>query len=128
MREVETQLTERNVKVAIVTFEANALAQAYVRSTDLEWPLLVDASRSLYRAYGMERGNWWNLYGFPAWGIYFKLFAKGRRLKLARSDFAQLGGDILIDPNGIVRFHHVGNGPADRPTVESILAHTALST
>ena len=30
-------------------------------------------------------------------------------------------GDVLIDPAGVVRLHHASRGPADRPTVESIL-------
>jgi hypothetical protein len=29
---------------------------------------------------------------------------------------------VLVDPAGIVRFHHVGLGPADRPQVGAILA------
>ncbi|HSH13152.1 MAG TPA: SelL-related redox protein, partial [Desulfurivibrionaceae bacterium] len=33
----------------------------------------------------------------------------------------QRGGDVLIDPNGMVRLHHIGKGPADRPRVEDIL-------
>jgi hypothetical protein len=28
----------------------------------------------------------------------------------------------LIDPGRIVRLHHVGNGPADRPSVKELLA------
>jgi hypothetical protein len=27
------------------------------------------------------------------------------------------GGDVLIDPGGIVRLHHTGVGPADRPVI-----------
>ena len=38
-----------------------------------------------------------------------------------KADIMQRGGDVLIDPNGIVRMHHVGKGPADRPGVEMIL-------
>ena len=33
----------------------------------------------------------------------------------------QRGGDVLIDPDGIVRMHRVGKGPADRPGVERFL-------
>ncbi len=33
----------------------------------------------------------------------------------------QQGGDVLVDPQGIVRFHHIGTGPADRPPVQRIL-------
>ena len=32
-----------------------------------------------------------------------------------------LRGTFLIDPDGIVQLHHVGEGPADRPGVEMIL-------
>jgi hypothetical protein len=28
---------------------------------------------------------------------------------------------VLIDPAGVVRVHHVGSGPADRPSIESLL-------
>ena len=35
---------------------------------------------------------------------------------------AQQGGNVLIDPGGIVRCHHIGRGPADRPSVRVILA------
>jgi hypothetical protein len=34
--------------------------------------------------------------------------------------FDNLVGDVLIDPEGIVRVHHVGTGPADRPSVSSL--------
>jgi alkyl hydroperoxide reductase subunit AhpC len=121
LREVENKLDTQNVRVAVVTFEAGVLAQAYVRDTDLKWPLLVDDTRALYQAYQMEHGSWWNVYGPSAWWIYAKLLAKGRKLKVSHSDFEQLGGDVLIDPQGIVRLHYVGNGPADRPPVDDIL-------
>lgn len=121
MREIENKLDELNVKVAVVTFEAGPLAQAYVSETDLQWSLLVDETRALYKGYGMEHGSRWNVYGPPAWWIYAKLLLKGRKLRTSHSDFKQLGGDVLIDPEGLVRLHYIGNGPADRPSVESIL-------
>ena len=94
----------------------------FIRDTELPWPLLVDTHRSLYRAYGMERGSWWQLFGPPAIWIYVKLMAKGRRLHRPGSDVQQLGGDVLIDPAGTVRLHHIGSGPADRPSVAQLLA------
>ena len=97
---------------------------AYVRDSQLPWPLLVDTRRTLYQAYGMYQGNWWNLYGPPAIGIYLKLLWRGRRLKRPGSDVHQLGGDVLIDPDGIVKIHYVGVGPADRPEISTLLAPT----
>ncbi len=94
---------------------------SYVRETQLEWPLLVDTERVLYQAYGMHRGNWWNIYGPASVWAYLKLLLRGRRLRLPGSDVHQLGGDVLIDPRGIVRVHHIGSGPADRPAVTGLL-------
>lgn len=112
------------MKVCVVTFDAGPLAMSYVRETRLAWPLLVDHDRRLYEAYGMERGSWWNLYGPPAIGAYSKLLWRGRRLERRGSDVHQLGGDVLIDPRGIVRVHHVGVGPADRPEISTLLEPT----
>jgi len=50
-----------------------------------------------------------------------KEMLKGQKLRKPTGDIFQRGGDVLIDPTGIVRLHHVGKGPADRPTVETIL-------
>lgn len=107
--------------MCVVTFDATPMALAYLRQTRLPWPLLIDGERTLYKAYGMERGDWWNIYGPPAIWVYLKLMVRGRRLYRPGSDFHQLGGDVLIDPAGIVRLHHVGSGPADRPAVRTLL-------
>ena len=109
------------MQVIVVTFEVGPLGQAYVRETGLRWPLLVDESRALYSAYGMNHGPWWQIYGPASWWAYAKLLVKGQRLHRSEGDVYQLGGDVLIDPEGVIRLHHVGSGPADRPSVSSLL-------
>ena len=121
MRRHEQELSEQNVDVCVVTFDAGMMAMAYVRDTQLTWPLLVDHDRSLYEAYGMARGSWWNIYGPPAIGVYLRLLFRGRRFKPAGEDAHQLGGNVLIDPQGIVRIHYVGTGPADRLDISTLL-------
>ena len=127
MRQQQHRLDELNTCVAVVTFELDHFAQAYVQQTDLSWPLLVDSTRALYRAYGMHRGSWKNIYGPSSWSEYGKLLMRGRTLRKPTGDVHQLGGDVLIDPQGIVRVHHVGSGPADRPSVDSILELVAAT-
>ena len=121
LRQQEDQLSQLNVDVCIVTFETDVLAMSYVRETDLAWPLLVDADRKLYAAYGMNRGSWWKIFGPASILAYLKLLFRGRRLQRSASDVFQLGGDVLIDPDGVVRFHRVGAGPADRPEIAALL-------
>lgn len=109
------------VAVCVVTFEVSDMAQAYARDTKLTWPLLVDSERTLYRAYGMDQGRWSEIYGLASIWAYVKLFARGRRPQRPGSDVHQLGGDVVIDPTGIVRLHHIGHGPADRPSIDTLL-------
>lgn len=106
----------------MVTFEVQAVARAYLKQTNLRWPLLIDESRRLYESYSMYRGSWAKIYGPRSWSAYAKLMMRGRAVQRPTGDVHQLGGDVLIDPGGIVRLHHVGSGPADRPSVESLLS------
>ena len=98
------------------------MAMAYIRETQLGWPLLVDRERTLYAAYGMLQGAAWDIYGPAAIWSYLKLVGRGRRLHRPGSDVTQLGGDVLVDREGLVRVHHVATGPADRPEVSELLA------
>lgn len=122
MREQEDRIRELSIEIAVVTFDANFMARAYVDQTKLPWPLLIDSERKLYRAYGMERADWWAIYGPASIWNYMKLvFGRGRRIQKPGRDYRQLGGDVLIDPDGIVRFHYVSESPHDRPEPETIL-------
>lgn len=97
------------------------MARAYVQDTGLEWPLLLDKDRSLYRAYQLERADVWSIYSPASIWHYLKLLFRGRPLRRPGSDTRQLGGDVLIDPQGIVRFHYASATPHDRPSPESMI-------
>ena len=122
LQQQESTLVNLDVHVAIVTFESSPLARTYVQDTAVRWPLLVDESRSLYRAYGMFRGRVWDIWGPRTWWAYAKELMGGRLPKPSHADTSQLGGDVLVDPQGTVRLMHGGSGPADRPAVADILA------
>lgn len=121
MREHEEEFSKRNVKIIVVTFENGYFARRYVKETSLSWPLLVDESREMFRNYGMLSASFWDIWGPKTWKVYLREMIKGKRLVKSEGDIYQRGGDVLIDPTGIVRLHHIGEGPADRPTVEMIM-------
>jgi hypothetical protein len=120
LRRHEDEIGALGLRVLVVTFESHAAASAYVRETDLPWPLLIDTRRTLYEAYGMGRGNAWTIWGPATWWAYARLLLRGRRPRRSTGDVDQLGGDVLIDPSGAVVVHHVGDGPADRPGVSAL--------
>ncbi len=121
MREHEAELAELSVAVAVVTFEAGFLARQYVEESGLVWPLLVDEKRELYRGYGMLAASFWDIWGPKTWLAYGKALLSGQQLQQSQGDISQRGGDVLIDPEGMVRLHHVGEGPADRPSLTLIM-------
>jgi hypothetical protein len=121
LREQEDELNRREARVAVITFENDFFARQYVTETALAWPLLIDADRALYRGYGMLTASFWDVWGPKSWWVYLKALARGQWPKPAHDDVYQRGGDVLVDPTGIVRLHHVGEGPADRPPVATLL-------
>jgi hypothetical protein len=121
LREEEDEFERRDVRIAVVTFEHDFFARQYVMETGLTWPLLIDAGRDVYRGYGMLAASFWDIWGPATWRAYLKALLSGQTLKKSEGDIFQRGGDVLIDPQGIVRLHHVGSGPADRPPVKAIL-------
>jgi hypothetical protein len=122
LQQAEEGLARLGVEPLAVTFEDAAAARAYVAETGLRWPLLVDTERRLYHAYGMGKARLRHLFGPATLRAYWREALLGQLPRLPRADTRQQGGNVLIDPAGLVRFHHVGLGPADRPAVHELLA------
>ena len=122
LQEAREELDRLEVQTLVVTFEGREAARGYLDETGLVWPLLVDTDRRLYRAYHMHKARLRHLWGFATIRAYGREALRGRFPRLPRADSVQQGGNVLIDPAGVVRLHHVGSGPADRPTVATVLA------
>jgi len=122
LRHAATRLAQLDVQPLVVTFESESATVEYAKETELPWPLLIDPDRHLYRAYGMGRARLRHLWGLGTMRAYWREARQGRFPRIPRADVVQQGGNVLIDPGGIVRFHHIGRGPADRPSVRVILA------
>ncbi len=114
-------MVRNNIEVVIVTFEDAENALNYQGETHLEWPVAVDSSRELYNYYGLTKAGFWDLWGFSTWKVYIREMLKGNMPKPARHDIHQRGGDVLINPQGMVKMHHISKGPADRPKIDEVL-------
>ena len=121
LRQHEKRLEESDIKVIVVTFDSQAMAKIYVDIRNLSWPLLVDSRRVLYKAFGIPRANLWTLLKPKVTWQYINTMAKGYWPGRPGCDPKQLGGNVLIGPDGIVRLNHVSTDPYDRPTVDYIL-------
>jgi hypothetical protein len=121
LRQQGEELEALGIDVVIVTFEVDVLARGYAEETGLTWPLLVDTDREVYRAHGMLDAGFWDVWGPPTWWAYLRALREGASLTASVGDVRQRGGDVLVDPDGVVRLRHVGRGPADRPAVATLL-------
>jgi len=128
LQQAREELDRLEIQTLVVTFEGRREAREYLDETGLIWPLLVDTDRQLYRAYDMHAARLRHLWGFATMRAYGREALRGRFPRIPRADTAQQGGNVLIDPAGVVRLHHVGSGPADRPTVAAVLAARAVRT
>jgi hypothetical protein len=93
-----------------------------LRDLDLPWPVLVDAERVAYRAWGLRRAGFGTVWLDPrVWARYVRLLAGGQRLSRPGRDTLQLGGDFVVDPAGVVAWARPQRAD-DRPPVGVLLA------
>ena len=117
----QDELERLNVKVLILSFGTFPAAQAWLEETCSPFELLLDPERKVYEAYELERSvlRSWNLR--TLWR-YVRLLASGRRWRGIQGDSTQLGADLILDPDGVVRLAYYSHDPTDRPSVDGLLA------
>ena len=107
--------------VKVVTFDSEKLAREYRSKFDLDWPLLLNPNRELYRSYTMGKATWWALASPHRIIRYLADIFSGSIPSKKGKDIRQLGGDIVIDPQGNIRLFHSSQNPHDRPSTIEIL-------
>lgn len=93
-----------------------------LRGLDLPWPVQVDLDRVAYRTWGLRRAAFRTVWLDPGvWARYGSLLLGGERLRRLGSDTLQLGGDFVVDPDGVIAWARPQQAD-DRPPVGVLLA------
>ncbi len=123
VRDRWNEFERRGVRALVISFAPVELLEGYRK--DLELPFLIasDPDRRAYRRYGLHRGSFWDIWGPRSLWAYLRLLARGRRLQrpFTDQDLSQLGGDFVINGDGLLRYEHVSRDPSDRPPVDELL-------
>ncbi len=121
LRRRQSDFEELDARVVMISFGPASKAPAWLEETGSPYPLLVDARRETYAAFGMRRSlrGSWNLATIKR---YRELMKAGQKWSDIQGDSLQLGGDVIIDAAGIVRLLAPSKTPVDRPSVETLLA------
>lgn len=108
--------------IAVVTFAAPEHLGAYQDHLRLPFPVLADPDRRQYRRFAMGRGAHRQVWNLGTLGIYARRLRPGRRAPGPIQDVRQLGGDIVIAPDGTFAEGFWPSSPDDRPPVDELAA------
>lgn len=83
--------------------------------------VLLDRDRVAYQVYGLEQSRLRSYHPRVVWIYIKRWFQRGEFYDSHGDDTSQLGGDFIVDQNGILRLVHPSHNPTDRPSVDELL-------
>lgn len=123
-RIAELRTQSGDIDVVIVTFTSERSLRGYQRRFAPNFVVVTNPERDLYREFGFNRGSVRRVWGWRAARKYLSLLRSGHRIEreasAAKEDTLQLGGNVIVGPDGITRWVYQGAGPDDRPTVDRL--------
>ena len=117
----QDELRGLNTEVLLISFGEARRARVWLEETWAPFQLLLDTERAVYRAYGCER-SYLRSWTLKTLRVYIRLLRSGGKLRGIQGDPAQLGGDFVVDAEGILRMAHPSRDATDRPAVGDVLA------
>ena len=112
---------QAGAQIAAVGMGTPEEAGSLQRKLKLPFDVLSDPDRKAYRAYGLERGSFWQVSGPGVWAAGAKALLRGG-IGIPRGDVFQLSGEFVVDSAGIVRLAHRPRNSADHAGVEELLS------
>ena len=114
------EIDSLNTNIVAVSFGTPYWANAWLEETQAPFPVWLDPEKQSYEVYGMTSS------AIRAWGVrnlwyYAQSLAQGKELKENRGDTSQMGGNFIIDKDGVVRFAYPSKNPTDRPPIDQLL-------
>lgn len=116
------EIRERGGELAIVGNGAPAFARAFREDLGLDVPLYTDPSLATYRALAFRRGLVRTVLSPRVWIHAARALAGGFLQGRTRGDALQLGGVVVVRPDGTVAYRYASAEAGDHPPIGDILA------
>jgi alkyl hydroperoxide reductase subunit AhpC len=118
----QDEFQNANTRVLIISFGSLPAIKQWMEETCNSFDILFDRERKVYQAYQLER-SWLRAWHPRAIWIYIKRWFHGEAFYDSHGDdTTQLGGDFIVDKNGILQMVYPSHDPTDRPAVDNLLA------
>jgi hypothetical protein len=113
---------QAGVRVVMIGQATPKHAAAFRRKTKIDLPVLADEERASYKAAGAKKATASELIGpkVVAKGIK-TAFTEGALQGRTIGDNAQLGGSMVVKPDGSVAWSHMSEDAGDNASTEEIL-------
>lgn len=117
----EEEFTAKGAGLAAIGMGTPEMAADFREKQGIRFPLLVDRTKQTYRALEMKRGNPWDVLGPQNWLRFAKGVVTGHGVDRPKQDPMQMGGVIIAEPGGKVRYVFRASAAADTPPVDEVL-------
>ncbi len=121
MRHSKEQIEEVGGQVLLVGMGSESVTREFIERFDVPFPMVCDPDQHLYRDFTIERMS---PLGFlsPTMALRgIAAMADGHTMGLPEGDVRQLPGVLIIDGEGMIRYRHDADGPADHPAPETLI-------
>lgn len=127
MREFDEEIGRLQGRVAVISFATPNQLKGFAQRLGHPFLWLADPERVSYRRFGSKRrGPFAIAPPRVIWG-YAVLLLRGTRWRPAQLDWAQMGGDFVLDPEGNLTLRHVSASSDDRPEPSALMAALRLA-
>jgi AhpC/TSA antioxidant enzyme len=111
-------------RLAVIGQGTPAHAADFRRSQHVDLPLLVDTDRRAYAIAGTRKATFGELLGpkVLARGLRRSLASRVHQGSFAGGDPAQLGGVLIVAPDGSIPWAHLSQDASDNPPVAEVIA------
>ena len=121
MCDYQSDFANLNTRILIISFGTLATVEQWLEETCPDFTVLLDREREVYKTYRLERSYWRSRSLRTRWA-YLKAWLAGKKTRGSHGDdTSQLGGDFIVDRNGILRLVHPSYDPVDRPSVAELI-------
>ena len=122
------EIHARDAELFIIGNGAPSFARAFREDLEITTPLYTDPSLATHRLLGFRRGVRETLLSLAVYGAAVRALRRGFRQGWTRGDAWQLGGVLVVRPDGTMAYRHASAAAGDHPPVADVLAALAAGS
>jgi len=121
LRQEKTSLDQAGINVVLVGMGTPVEAESFRQQYNVPFPIISDPEKLLYRAYGLKRARFIQLFSPSLLGKGLQAAGEGHMPGIPQGDPMQMPGTFVIDQEGRFLLRHFARDAADHLPVASII-------